>query len=106
MFYNKDIEILNKSNELKIDEYGIPVKEYTLLKAVKADVQPISISKVRRTYGDYQNASYEIFINSYIPQFTTQSKVKYNGVEYDVLSISAWNDSCMPYMQALIGKEN
>lgn len=105
MFYTKEITIVKKDfTKLTIDENGIPRQEYKELSKHKADVQPSTYSRVRREYGDYENFSYEIFLNEVIPGLNPiDHKIQYNGQIYEILSLTIWDDFGYPFTQMLIG---
>ena len=105
MFYNKSLTLVKKDNtQLIVDENGIPTQVYTVIKEFKGDVQPVSRSRVRREYGDYENFNYEIFVNEAMVDIDTINyKVEYNGRRYDILSLTVWDDKGFPYTQMLVG---
>lgn len=105
MLYNKTISIYKKGN-MRADENGIPVYPWELVTTIKADVQPITNAKVKKTYGEYDNVQYRVYVNEVIEGLNTSDyKVKYKSNEYIIKNVMAFED-ILPYMELLIGDRN
>ena len=106
MLYNKEITIYKKGNMI-VDANGIPTYSEIKVETLKVDVQPISDAKVRKTYGEYDNVQYIIYINKIIPNLNTSVYyVVYKSEKYMIKSIIAYDDDILPYMELLIGDRN
>ena len=105
MLFNKTISIRKKSR-MEVDDNGIPTYTWTEAYNLKADIQPITDAKVRKTHGEYDNVQYKVYINKYIDLNTSDYKVVYNSKEYIIKSIIGYDDDILPYMELLIGDRN
>ena len=106
MLYNKEITIYKKGN-MTVDENGIPSYSEIIVETLKVDIQPISDAKVKRTYGEFDNIQYRIYINKIIPNLNTSVYyVVYKSEKYMIKSIIAYDDDILPYMELLIGDRN
>lgn len=104
MIYNKSIIIYKKSEMIVND--GVPGYNWNQVATVKADVQPITQAKVKRTFGELENVQYRVFINKVIDLNTSDYKVVYKGNEYIIKSIISYDDDRLPYMEILLGDRN
>lgn len=85
---------------------GVPGYNWNQVATVKADVQPITQAKVKRTFGELENVQYRVFINKVIDLNTSDYKVVYKGNEYIIKSIISYDDDRLPYMEILLGDRN
>lgn len=93
MFNNKTITIRKRSKEPVIDEYGVASYEWNDVGNYFADVQPISQEKCKMIFGSYPNVKYQVWLEFKIYGFnTTDFKMVYKGIEYDIYSIIEWDD--------------
>lgn len=93
MFDDKVITIIKRSKEPVIDEYGKASYQWEEIGDYSADVQPITIEKCKKIFGSYPNVKYQVWLESKINDFnTTDYRIKYNNIEYEVLNIIEWDD--------------
>lgn len=93
MFDDKNITIIKRSNEPAIDEYGKASYQWEEIGTYKADVQPITQEKCKRIFGTYPNVKYQVWLEVKINEFdTTNCRIKYNNIEYEILNIIEWDD--------------
>ena len=92
MFNNKKIRVTKRSDEYEVDEYGVIKHVDKSLGEYLVDIQPISKEKCKLIFGDFPNVKYQVWSDFRIEGFSTDCKVIYNGVEYEVLNIIEWDD--------------
>lgn len=106
MLFNKLISIRKKGAMAWDKDTGVPNYMWTELYSIKADIQPITDAKVKRTFGEYDNVQYRVYINKVLPLNTSDYKIVYNSKEYIIKSIIAYDDDIYPYMELIIGDRN
>ena len=93
MFNDKTITIIKRSEEPTVDEYGKASYQWESLGNYKADVQPITQEKCKQIFGSYPNVKYQIWLEAKVKDFnTTNFKIIYNDIEYEILNIIEWDD--------------
>jgi|LSQX01.1.fsa_nt_gb hypothetical protein len=91
MFYNKEIEVLGYEEGITND-YGIYVEgSETVLKTLKADVQPITKELSNKMFGYNDDVKYQVFcdVDNLIG---TGAIIKYNDNKYKIMEIMKWDN--------------
>ena len=98
LFNNKEIEVIRRSDEPIVDEYGKTSYKWHSIGTYKVDVQPITQEKCKRIFGAYPSVKYEVWLEVKIDDFnTTDFKVIYKNKEYEILNIIEWDDDWFCY---------
>lgn len=93
MFNNKSITIKKRSNTPVINEHGVASYEWVEVGSYKVDIQPISEEKCKMIFGAYPNVKYQVWLEKKVEGFnTTDYRVIYKGIEYEILKILEWDD--------------
>lgn len=102
--YNANILVYKSTGKGITDEYGVFRPEPDkFLASIPAFVYPISKTKVQQDYGISTEISYEV-ITSPSPILLKGTKIKYNGIMYEIEAIQDWNSSILPCLQFVIKK--
>ena len=98
LFNDKEIEIIKRSKEPIVDEYGKTSYKWDVVGRYKVDLQPITQEKCKRIFGSYPSVKYEVWLEVKIDDFnTTDFKVIYKNKEYEILNIIEWDDDWFCY---------
>lgn len=108
MFNTKSITIIKRSDDYTVDDYGVITHNMETVGTYKVDIQPISREKCKLVYGDFPNVKYQVWLEQKVEGISTDYKVIYNGIEYEILNIIEWDDDwyCLNFVIGvdLIGK--
>lgn len=88
-FYNKTIQILRESDGQLY--HGSWVKgDYVPISEISCDVQPANREQIYKDYGYYIDCKYRIFCDRI--DIKTGDYIRFEGAEYKVVKIIAWDD--------------
>ncbi|SKA99353.1 hypothetical protein SAMN05443428_13519 [Caloramator quimbayensis] len=91
MFYNKEIEVWNKSESYR-DADGIWHEgEYTKIKTKMADIQPYSTERLKKEYGYEIGVTRRLFCDL-DDDIKINSVIKYKNDEMEVEKIIEWDN--------------